>query len=367
MANESVSFKLFIGFMSEGQDNAEKALVQDVVGEFHGEEEDKSSTDYCGMFVQYGKHLPADYSCMDLTNSAGKQVHVSCASLCAAGAILPLAKHMTHFAAWVKDVRELPAASKALEAAPDALAKTIEGSRARAIYDKRNETDKLVKCILSGLSAADATEHGMARNFVVSCCSRTPLLFAKVVDMVKQDVTAMIAALRHVQGNMALRADFSKSLDQGELNAKLASSMCSDVATQKIFCFLHHGVDYFLGLKTVMEMMCAAVTNLESAGGFETSFTCLVSEAKGVIQMFAEFVRPAQSPEEVTLHAISSLIANATMAQAITRDLKTGETRTSLVNKALTGIKKRQWKLHPALNQRCTDILNGKVARPAAK
>ena len=45
----------------------------------------------------------------------------------------------------------------------------------------------------------------------------------------------------------------------------------------------------------------------------------------------------------------------------MTRDLKTGETRTNLVNKAMAGIKKRQWKLHPSLTQRCTEILSGKA------
>ncbi|CAE7597009.1 unnamed protein product [Symbiodinium sp. CCMP2592] len=363
LGKESQSFVQFVVFMSGQSEETARALAKDVVGEFQ-DEEDKIMVSYEAMFVHYGSHLPSDWSPMQA------EVHVSSASLCAAGSALPLAKIFVHMVSWQKElVQFVPCATILLDGEPASLPKKFQSDECliRALCAKEHEPGKFMHCLRSATDAAETIGHDMARCFAKTCLTKAPELFQKIVDIVKTEVLSTIAVLKKLHGNIPTSAQFIASLDKGEIDANMANSMCNDVSMQRLYMFLQCALEDFMGLKKVLVGISAAISvrEIDDGSAASGSFSGVIAEAKAVIQVFAEF--NDVSAKDATLISISSLVANTTMAQAITRELKVGETRPSLVNKALCGIRKRGWKLHPVLVQRSTAVLQGKAPKPAAK
>ena len=368
MAKESASFSQFCVFMAK-PDNAKEVLVKEIVGEFQGDE-DRVTLDYAAMYQHYGRHLAQDFFPMKYQVGPGDTTNITCASLCAAGSCLPVAKMIVHIASWTKDLGGMSPSRKVLGECPSSpadIAKLFNGCRMHLLCEKTHEAGKFMHTLKAAFEASETTGHEVAKSFVQSCAAKAPTLLDKLVDMVKEDVTSLIADLISLHSSVSVRDQFKTALDNGALDAKLSFAMCSDESVQKIYRFLNFGLEDFIGLKQVMIAVCSATTNLGSTGSFDMSgFETTAANAKEVIHKLTEFIRAPESQDEVPLQSISSMVANATMVQACTRDLQTGEARTSLVNKALLGIKKRQWKLHPLLTQRCTEVLSGKSASKTA-
>ncbi|CAE7275864.1 unnamed protein product [Symbiodinium microadriaticum] len=323
LAKESASFSQFCVFMAK-PDNAKEVLVKEIVGEFQGDED----------------FFPMKY------------------------------QMIVHIASWTKDLGGMSPSRKVLGECPSSpadIAKLFNGCRMHLLCEKTHEAGKFMHTLKAAFEASETTGHEVAKSFVQSCAAKAPTLLDKLVDMVKEDVTSLIADLISLHSSVSVRDQFKTALDNGALDAKLSFAMCSDESVQKIYRFLNFGLEDFIGLKQVMIAVCSATTNLGSTGSFDMSgFETTAANAKEVIHKLTEFIRAPESQDEVPLQSISSMVANATMVQACTRDLQTGEARTSLVNKALLGIKKRQWKLHPLLTQRCTEVLSGKSASKTA-
>ncbi|CAE6935236.1 unnamed protein product [Symbiodinium sp. CCMP2592] len=369
LAKESSSFLQFTSFLARprtDEASAEEGLVKDVVGEFQGDE-DKVMVDYCGMFSLYGKHLPADFVCIDFKAASGESVPLCCAAICAAGACLPLAKMVVHIATWTREFRDMQVSGQVVTSCPVNPAEAMSffaKSRMQLLGEKSQETAKFMHTLRIAYEAAELTGQETAHKFVVSCANKAPQLLGKVIDMVTEDIKSMIAILTDLYSNVKDRDEFNSALDEGILDGALGASLCNDESLQKMYRFLAFGLDSFTGLKQVMIGISGAATLL-GKGSFDMSgFEVTTATAKAVIQTIQEFSGSHESGsgsgEGLTLQTICTMVANATMVQACTRELKTGETRTSLVNKAWSGIKKRQWKLHPSLTQRCTEILSGK-------
>ncbi|CAE7222861.1 unnamed protein product [Symbiodinium sp. CCMP2456] len=361
LAKEASSFLQFTAFLSSSCN--EEGLVQDVVGEFQGDD-DKVVVDYIGMYKLYGKYLPEDFVCVEFIAPSGESTAISAASICAAGACLPLAKMIVHFATWAKEFRSMPAGGVVFDSCPTNPAEVAgfyAKSRMHMLGEKAHETAKFMHTLRVAYEAAETTRHDMARKFVASSANRAPQLLGKVIDVVQEDVKTIISGLVDSYAKVTVRAEFQASLDDSSLDGKLGASMCLDESVQKIYRFLNFGIDSFTGLKQVMIGISGAATLLGSCSLDMSGFEVTTVTAKAVIQTIQEFTGTHESGDQVCLQSICSMLANCTMVQAMTRDLKTGETRTNLVNKAMSGIKKRQWKLHASLTQRCTEILSGKA------
>ena len=367
LAKESSSFLQFTSFLARPRANesAEDGLVKDVVGEFQGDE-DKVMLDYCGMFKLYGKHLPTDFVCIEFQAASGESMPLSCAAICAAGACLPLAKMVVHIATWTREFRDMQVSGLVLHSCPPSPPEAMSffaKSRMQLLGEKSQETAKFMHTLRLAQEAAETTGQETAQKFVMSCANKAPQLLGKVIDLVGEDIKSMIATLTDLYSKVTARDAFKSALDEGILDGSLGASMCNDESVQKIYRFLNFGMDSFTGLKQVMIGISGAGTLLGSSSFDMSGFEVTTATAKAVIQTIQEFSGSHESGagEDVTLQSISTMVANATMVQACTRELKTGETRTSLVNKAWSGVKKRQWKLHPSLTQRCTEILSGKA------
>ena len=366
LAGESTSFVQFVAFMS--QDSAsEHGLLKDIVGEFQGEE-DKVMVDYCAFYEQYGKHTPCGWPAMTHKNATGEDVPITCAALCAAGSTLPVAKLIVHMTAWLKDYANMPACSIVFESEPKDMGRMFEARRMNCVCAKEDEAQKLMQCLLTSMEAVNKKiKHDKASTFLGSCLRKAPYIFAKIVDLVKSEVGAMTESLIKLYNAVDSLADFNKALDNENIDAKLSSLLCNDVSLQKLYQFFACGLDRFMGLKQVLLSLLAAMRSCETLPDTAEMFQAVSADSRALIQKIVEFSDAPKSGDSVTLTSMSTLVGNATVAQACTRELKTGETRAVLVNKAWTGIKKRGWKIHPTLHQRCTDLLNGKASKPAAK
>ena len=192
---------------------------------------------------------------------------LSCAAICAAGACLPLAKMVVHIA----------------------KSRTQLFLRTQLLGEKSQETAKFMHTLRLAQEAAETTGQETAQKFVMSCANKAPQLLGKVIDLVGEDIKSMIATLTDLYSKVTARDAFKSALDEGILDGSLGASMCNDESVQKIYRFLHFGMDSFTGLKQVMIGISGAGTLLGS-GSFDMSgFEVTTATAKAVIQTIQEF------------------------------------------------------------------------------
>ncbi|CAE7608312.1 unnamed protein product [Symbiodinium sp. CCMP2592] len=115
-ANETTGFRKFIQFVAS--DTACGDNFADIVGEFHEDDSD-NMIDFTAVFELYGAHIGQGWSPLkiDITTTEGEDgpttIDVSSAALCAAGALLPMAKMIVHMTGWLKTQGGMQASYKA--------------------------------------------------------------------------------------------------------------------------------------------------------------------------------------------------------------------------------------------------------------
>ena len=110
LANESIAFEKFVRFIAS--DSQADANFQEIVGEFD-DDDDQSIVDYGALFDLYGRHV-GGWCPWIIDEDAAHPVAVSSASLCAAGAVLPLGKMITYIGRWIATMAKLPGSAEAI-------------------------------------------------------------------------------------------------------------------------------------------------------------------------------------------------------------------------------------------------------------
>jgi hypothetical protein len=116
--------------------------------------------------------------------------------------------------------------------------------------------------------------------------------------------------------------------------------------------FLIHGQDHVIGARSLVAALSAAVSVNPNEFSNEADFVSCREKSVHALQACKDLT--------FVVSEMAGLVGNVTVAQACARDLITGETRQALVQKAWTGVRKREWNVHKSLAQRCNVILTGK-------
>ena len=367
LAIEAESFGNFVNFLSQDNATAGKTMLQDIVGEFQEEEDDKPIIDFTGFYKVYGAKLPADWSPMPPSIEGAAVTSATSAGLCAAGSLLPLAKRVVHLSMWLKKLTDMTASSIAFKK-PAATSDQpggggsgrYHGSVVHFLAGKASESGKLIHSLRNAFAAAQVTGHSTAETFVRGCGIRIVDMLGKVVDAAAADFTEMKDELLKTYSNFDGLEQFNANLAAGKIDAKLCCSLCTNDGMQPVYLFLTEGVDFIKEVQSFLMSVAASLTQgLGDLGEIaKLQDTCV--RANTTIQNFKAFLEAEGSDTVVVLASMQQTVADATIAQAFCRDLKTGETRQGLVNRAMIGVRKRGWKVHPTLVSRSAALLSGK-------
>ena len=222
------------------------------------------------------------------------------------------------------------------------------------------ELDKLVQSFLTakGVVKITTAENGKAKCFLDGCGRKIPKFAAKMVELVQSDFDGINRAVTKFYQGLDGLTDFKIALECDKVDAALSAKICGSPNLKPCYDFLSFGVDRLGELKKFLLAIQAAMGRIEFKD--DTDFQDVVHKVSATIRIMQHFTDSQPTDACVVLSDVSFAIGNATVAQAIFRDLKTGETRQALVNKALNGTRKRSWKVHASLVSRCNAILAGK-------
>ena len=162
-------------------------------------------------------------------------------------------------------------------------------------------------------------------------------------------------ALQKTYESIASVSEFMKQLDTEDFQSDLADKVCGDAGMQKLYMWLLQGQNMMYGLRDLLTKIATCCEQ-----GLDCS--AVARQCRSAITTMMEFIEPTVANASVfSLSTVTSFIGSATLCQALTRTLKTGETRQVLVNKALLGTKRRGWIAHGTLTKRCNLVLTGKA------
>ncbi|CAE7277422.1 unnamed protein product [Symbiodinium microadriaticum] len=360
LAGEASSFRRFVAFMCQMND-PEKVLLKDIVGEFHNDD-DKVMVDYSAIFKIYKHSFPQGWFPMTIPSASGSdvEIQVSPASLCSAGAMLPLAKMIVHMTTWLSDVTAAPATSKCIMASPAQGEQCYEKCILALVAAKEHEPGKLAHALRRGFAAAEATGHDLAATFVRGCAAKVCKFFSSLVSLIHKDFDALRDELVKSYKNMEGLSQFEELVGQGHVDPKITTQLCESRNLQMLYHMLAYGLPSVQGAQKFLRAIAGATAHADFKD--DDGFISIRQAVHDEIQNFKAFLECEPSDSlPVVMSSISFTIGNATIAQSCTRPLKTGETRQGLVNRAQGGVKKRGWKIHPSLQQRVANVLNGKT------
>ena len=226
---------------------------------------------------------------------------------------------------------------------------------------KASEPGKLVKCMRAAEAALQVVKDSSGKAFFESCMASIPKILQKVVALAQREWDKMNGALVSYYQNIAGREDFGKALEADKVDAKLSSQLCNCAQLQNCYRFLSYGLDKMMCMQKLLASTAAAAGHPEFKD--QEAFQQVSSDANALsdkMKMFMNMEADTKG-QSLTLFSIASCVGDATVSQALYRDLKTGETRQALVNKAVSGVRKRGWKVHATLTQRCNAVLTGKA------
>lgn len=148
----------------------------------------------------------------------------------------------------------------------------------------------------------------------------------------------------------------SESLESDHFDPVLTSKACADTRVQNIYRLVIQGKSGFTAaldmLKHDFNVLCKNYIDLPQ---FKEAAEC-TSASMVSLEKFLEGDLTFQRG----FHYVGYVLGSITLAQSISRDLNTGETRPNLVFKALNGVKTRGFKVKQSLIQKCEGIINGR-------
>ncbi|OLQ02835.1 hypothetical protein AK812_SmicGene14285 [Symbiodinium microadriaticum] len=325
LAIEAESFVKFVNFLSQDVGTSEKGLLQEIVGEFQEEEDDKAMIDFSGFYKIYGAKLPADWSPMPTQSTAGVEISATSAGLCAAGALLPLAKRVVHLSLWVKKMATVTTSSVAFsKPAADQPDARYHGCLLHFLADKASEPGKLTHSLRNAFAAAQVTGQATAKAFVAGCAVRVVEMLGRVVDAAATDFADLKGELIRTHGKFQGIEQFKASLAAGKVDARLCDGLCSDNGMQPMFLFLTGGLPL---MKEVQSFLMSVVAALGQGLG-DLGEIALLPEtcvrANNAIENFKVFLEAEGSDSDtvVVLASMQQTVADATVGQAFCRDLR---------------------------------------------
>ena len=243
-------------------------------------------------------------------------------------------------------------------------AQRFESSIMKYLASREEEPGKLALCLIAASAAVACTKDEKARLFVRGCSAQIPKLLAKLVQKAANDFEATRGFLEKAFDAIFHRKDFQQAVENDKIEFDFSQQVCSDKSMQHCYTFLSFGFDHMQGMLKFVLAIAAAAGRCEFKD--DEALRAVLADANVLIKTMNDFMNGGSSCTEggVTVPIMASLVGDATVAQALVRPLKTGETRQGLVNKASTGVRKRGWKIHVHLTSRISAVLTGK---PAAK
>ena len=342
MAAEAQGFINFVVFLAKG-DACEE--MDTIVGEFQGDE-DKVMLDFTGIYQTYSIELPEDWYPLKQGD-----VELSSSVICAAGAVLPLAKMLVHLSAWARLLSQTTSTTVALQKPckrpEDMFSDCVMG----LVASKEHGAGKYMLCLRRAAYGANITQQAIAAHFVAASQVKGAKLFLKLMEEAMADYRELLQTLQTFYDQFDGLVEFNAALETGAIDPKLTDRMCNCPAMQKCYLFLAHGTQMVLSLQKFFVSLAAAAT----PSGQDEKVS--IEELKASLSSAADLKVP------FTIGLLQSAVANATIAQACCRTLKTGETRQALISRANTGIRKLGWSVHSVLARRCTAVLSGKPAQ----
>ena len=371
MAAEAQGFINFVVFLAKG-DACEE--MDTIVGEFQGDE-DKVMLDFTGIYQTYSIELPEDWYPLKQGD-----VELSSSVICAAGAVLPLAKMLVHLSAWARLLSQTTSTTVALQKPckrpEDMFSDCVMG----LVASKEHGAGKYMLCLRRAAYGANITQQAIAAHFVAASQVKGAKLFLKLMEEAMADYRELLQTLQTFYDQFDGLVEFNAALETGAIDPKLTDRMCNCPAMQKCYLFLAHGTQMVLSLQKFFVSLAAAATpSGQDEGRSVPEFQQVAEAANANIKELKAFM-PADSKVSIeelkaslssaadlkvpfTIGLLQSAVANATIAQACCRTLKTGETRQALISRANTGIRKLGWSVHSVLARRCTAVLSGKPAQ----
>ncbi|CAE7285500.1 unnamed protein product [Symbiodinium sp. KB8] len=362
IASETSGFRKFIQFLASDEGGTESCA--DIVGEFHDDESD-SMIDFVSVYQLYGSHIEQGWPAMEIDvateGGAVSKLSVNSAAMCAAGALLPVAKMIVHTGGWLKTLNGMPASHQAFDKEMANPAQRFEGSIMKYLASREDEPGKLALCLVAASAAVACTNDEKARLFVRGCSAQIPKLLAKLVQKAANDFEATRGFLEKAFDAIVQRKDFQQAVENDKIEFDMSQQVCSDKSMQHCYTFLSFGFDHMQGMLKFVLAIAAAAGRCEFKD--DEALRAVLADANVLIKTMKDFMNGGSSCTEggVTVPIMASLVGDATVAQALVRPLKT---RQGLVNKASTGVRKRGWKIHVHLTSRISAVLTGK---PAAK
>ncbi|CAE7872994.1 unnamed protein product, partial [Symbiodinium necroappetens] len=354
VAAEAQGFLHFVMFLSGYEKSKE---MNTIVGEFQGDE-DKVMLDFTGIFENYYMELPDNWCPLKHGD-----VELPSSAICAAGAVLPLAKMLVHMSEWTKSLHELTSTAAALQKPGSRPEEMFSGCVMSVLASKEHEAGKFMHCVRRASHGANITQQAVAAHFVCGMQAKGAQLFLKMIEVAIVDFRELREMLQNSYKQFDGILEFNAALDEGKIDPQLTDRMCNCLAMQKSYLFLSHGVEMVDSLQRFLVGLAAAATPAgqnefrcgadfrEVADAANASirelkaFLTADSNSKVSIQELKAELKELNAPDvkPFTIGLIQCAVANATIAQACCRTLKTGETRQALVQRANNGIRKRGW------------------------
>ena len=267
LAAEAKSFEKFVAFIggkasSGGHQCAERGLLQEIVGEFK-EEEDKVLPNFTRIYQIHAKSLPESFPAFKVEATDGaEESSISCAHLCAAGALLPLAKMVVHISAWSIKLSSCPPMAAAF--GPQGSADMFKGTVMQSVAEKDYHPDKLISNLNSAHAAAQVTTVDSAAVFVKACCAKIGNIITKIIDIAESDFKGVMERVIKSYDSMDKLAEFTKALDNGIIDAGLTASLCSSSSLETCYQFLTYACEHVHLVKKFLIAISTALTSCQA-------------------------------------------------------------------------------------------------------
>ena len=206
---------------------------------------------------------------------------------------------------------------------------------------KEQEPVKISHALRCALAAAEATGHDLAKTVVLGCAAKVCLQFSNLVSLIQKHFESLRDKLIELYNGMEGLPQFEDSMVQGMIDAKLTNQLCESKGLQMNFHLLAYGMPSIQGAQKLLKCIAGATGHADFNN--DGRFAKVRKEVRDTSQALKAFLECEPSDSQpIVLSTIASTIGNATVAQAVTRALKTGEIRQGLVNRAQAGVKKRR-------------------------
>lgn len=327
-------------------------LSKKVVGEFGDANEVEVQGDmYSRIFQLFFEKVDENKQVMQVKDASGAEVSLPCSAVCFGSSLLPLAKKILYLEEVVEQASKLPTVADNLPTAQKEGKELLEKTAMQFMLQNGFEPlQMLFKCLVSIDTCLEHVKYKPGTKVFMNCKERLNGIFKSMVNVIREDMTKVEALTKTTLDGLAKDYDLVKMFESEDIEPVMVSKACTDPRTAQLFVLCSQGESGFTSAKN-------SVSKLGSLCHSVDVFQDAAQWAKAAAADMSGFLDAATK-----LPFVGSTIGSVTLAQALCRDLQTGETRQGLVHRALQGVQRKGFQCRPYLVKRCNLIIQGKPA-----